>query len=266
MKSNNNEVTPLLRIVLTKDGDGFTATAVDDNRNVIKLAHAEFMIVNYLYNNRHLVIDKSVLEKIGWDRPISARSLPVAVTNLRRLLKDIIGPIECIATKTGIGYQWTAPENIILIINDLTRESNDLVGVEIGKGSLFNKSLNFTMLIGVLVAISLLLALLYYINENENDLYTVEINDKNVFMTLDPVLADLILPKFNDGVHKVAKESWDGIDAKYKFDKINFFILNKKDDSYILDCLIGGRVTSHISRNLEIDFSLKGFMEVCNND
>lgn len=75
-----------------------------DNKKGYKCSTPEFHILHELYLGKGLAIDRDTLLEVGWSgRIVSPNSVPVAITNLRKILKDISG-INLIYTKKGLGY------------------------------------------------------------------------------------------------------------------------------------------------------------------
>lgn len=79
----------------------------------LRCALSELKIVRFLYETQQRA-DKQHLESIGWVRAVSPRSLPVAIGNLRRIFKEIVGDVDIIATIKGYGYRWVAPSEVII--------------------------------------------------------------------------------------------------------------------------------------------------------
>ncbi|WP_394247015.1 transcriptional regulator [Vibrio profundi] len=107
------------RCILVKDES--TSEIRFDNGKSISLTYPESSILRCLYEHRGKVVNKHDLIVAGWGRPdtIGSNSLPVAITNIRKVLK--LAEIE-IVNVPKVGYKLDIPK----LSNGLKEDSNEI--------------------------------------------------------------------------------------------------------------------------------------------
>ncbi|TVP11632.1 transcriptional regulator [Shewanella sp. MSW] len=77
---------------------------ISTNTRRYKCSTPEFYILKEMYNNKGQAVSRDKLLSVGWyGRVVSPNSIPVAIANLRRVFREILGN-ELIFTVKGVGY------------------------------------------------------------------------------------------------------------------------------------------------------------------
>lgn len=238
----------------------------------LRCALSELKIVRFLYETQQRT-DKKKLESIGWERAVSPRSLPVAIGNLRRIFKAIVGDVDVIATFKGYGYQWIAPPEVVIRFIDTKFDPLDLDIVRNGSeiNSILSVILSRTRILfkfgklffaGILVTLLMYFIHICYLWRWDSALTAVRLTDRRVIISADFGKIDKvrkIIADLNITSQPVERWSWESFEEFLENEENSILILSEETGGYILDCL------SHKSVNSYISLSNNQILEVIRN-
>lgn len=242
------------------------------NDNKYRLPFSEYTIFRSLVENKGIYFSNEELITLGWpNKVVSSNSVPVAITNVRKLLRQHT-PARVINNTKNKGYIIT-DERIICISQDKIQPSE--ISSHVRKSDIFNDkkpisssksgkenrlrlSLKFKSKIKFLIGYPLLIlniifiSSILYIDHTDNykakiityDKYIVISDSKTTFnkkFFTSTSSAELITIPFNKLEDELKNE-------KYSNKNIVFYSNNGK--KVIIDCIVDGELFSYSGNNL----------------
>lgn len=166
-----------------------TKIYIDKNTNEVNVAgelfylsESEILLLELLYVNKGVLIDKEQIHKACWPgRLVSPASIPVAIKHIRDIFKKISGDKQIIITHKGVGYSFATDSMIDLVLD--SEISNTCL--ELPHSSIFDKrSLCFFLLPCLTLILFFWIGMTIIANENSENIITVTHGKKQISLNL----------------------------------------------------------------------------------